>query len=91
MLSQRMASSQLYVVSRDDRTYAFDHSGIPLTVVPSRATIYHIAEQMDADYVVMGSYTFDGKSLHRPRAVAGHEEAAPVSAGEQQRPADQPD
>jgi len=63
VLSQRMASSHLYVISRDDRTYAFDHSGIPQTVVPSRATIYRIAEQMGADYVVMGSYTFDGKTF----------------------------
>ena len=63
VLSQRLASSQLYVISREDRTYAFDHSGIPQTVLPSRATIYRIAEQMDADYVVMGSYTFDGKTF----------------------------
>ena len=61
VLSQRLASPQLYVISREDRTYAFDHSGIPQSVLPSRATIYRIAEQMDADYVVMGSYTFDGK------------------------------
>ena len=35
VLSQRMQSPQLYVISRDDRSYAFDHSGIPLTVRPS--------------------------------------------------------
>ncbi len=63
ILSQRMASSQLYVINREDRSYAFDHSGIPQTVLPSRATIYRIAEQMDADYVVMGSYTFDGSTF----------------------------
>jgi Tfp pilus assembly protein PilF/TolB-like protein len=60
VLPQRMASPRLYVISRDDRTYAFDHAGIPGTVHASRATIYRIAEQMDADYVVLGSYTFDG-------------------------------
>lgn len=63
VLSQRLALPHLYVISRDDRSYAFDHSGIPLTKVPSRATIYRIAEQMDADYVVLGSYTFDGSSF----------------------------
>jgi tetratricopeptide (TPR) repeat protein len=63
VLSQRLASPQLHVISREDRAYAFDHSGIPQTVLPSRATIYRIAEQMDADYVVMGSYTFDGKTF----------------------------
>lgn len=61
VLSQRLVARELYVISREDRTYAFDHSGIPQAVLPSRATIYRIAEQMDADYVVMGSYTFDGK------------------------------
>lgn len=60
VLSQHLASSQLYVVSREDRTHAFDHSGIPQNLLPSRATIYRIAEEMDADYVVMGGYTFDG-------------------------------
>jgi len=60
VLSQHLASSQLYVISREDRTHAFDHSGIPQNLLPSRATIYRIAEEMDADYVVMGSYTFAG-------------------------------
>ncbi len=63
ILSQRMASSQLYVMSREDRAYAFDHSGVPSTVMPSRATMYRVAEQMGADYVVLGSYNFDGKTF----------------------------
>lgn len=63
VLSQRMASPRLYVTSRDDRNFAFDHSGVPSSVLPSRATIYRVAEQMDADYVVMGSYNFDGKTF----------------------------
>ena len=60
VMSQRVASSRLRPVSRDDRVYAFDHTGIPGTVRPSRATIYRVAEQMDADYVVLGSYSADG-------------------------------
>ena len=60
VLSQRMTSPKLYPVSRNDRAYAFDHTGIPGTIRPSRATTYRIAEQMDADYVVLGSYNFDG-------------------------------
>ena len=63
VLSQRMSTPRIYVISRDDREYAFDHSGVPSTVLPSRATIYRVAEQMDADFVVMGSYTFDGKTF----------------------------
>ncbi|HUI85493.1 MAG TPA: tetratricopeptide repeat protein [Candidatus Binatia bacterium] len=63
VLGQRMASSRLYVIGRDDRTYAFDRSGVPATVLPSRATIYRVAEQMDADYVVLGNYNFDGRTF----------------------------
>jgi len=63
VLSQRMASARTFVMSRDDRDYAFDHSGVPSSVLPSRATIYRVAEQMDADYVVMGTYTYDGKTF----------------------------
>jgi Tfp pilus assembly protein PilF/TolB-like protein len=63
VLSQRMASARMFVMSRDDRDYAFDHSGVPSSVLPSRATIYRVAEQMDADYVVMGTYTYDGKTF----------------------------
>lgn len=63
VLSQRMSTPRIYVMSRDDREYAFDHSGVPSTVLPSRATIYRVAEQMDTDFVVMGSYNFDGKTF----------------------------
>ncbi len=64
VISERMASTGLYSISRDDRAYAFDHTGIPGTVHASRATIYRIAEQMDADFVVLGSYEFDGSRFN---------------------------
>jgi len=60
VLSERMASPQLYLISREDRVYAFDHAGIPGVSHPSRATAYSVAEQMDADYVVFGDYNFNG-------------------------------
>lgn len=63
VLSQRLAAAQLYVMSRDDRDFAFDRSEIPTTILPSRATIYRVAEQMGADYVVLGSYNFDGQTF----------------------------
>ncbi len=63
VLSQRMASQQIYVISREDRVYAFDHAGIPGAAHPSRATTYSVAEQMDADYVVFGDYDFDGNTF----------------------------
>jgi tetratricopeptide (TPR) repeat protein len=63
VLGQRLANAALYVVSRDDRAYAFDRSGIPANVHLSRETLFRIAEQMDADLVVMGSYTYDGQTF----------------------------
>ena len=63
VLSQRMASPQVYVISREDRIYAFDHAGIPGAAHPSRATTYSVAEQMDADYVVFGDYDFNGSTF----------------------------
>src|SRR5271169_118428 len=60
VLSQRMSSPQLYVISRDDRLFAFDRAGVPAAVHPSRATVFHVAEQMDSDYVVLGSYEVEG-------------------------------
>lgn len=63
VLGQRLSSPGLYVISREDRNYAFDRMGIPANVRPSRATLYRIAEQMDADFVVLGDYTFDGQTF----------------------------
>ncbi|MFI5108984.1 MAG: tetratricopeptide repeat protein [Terriglobales bacterium] len=63
VLGQRLASPLLYIVSRDDRSYGFDRAGMPANVHLSRATLYRIAEQMDADYVVLGAYNFDGQTF----------------------------
>ena len=56
VLSQRMSSPKVYVIGRDDRVFAFDRAGVPAAVRPSRATTFRVAEQMGADYVVLGSY-----------------------------------
>jgi Tfp pilus assembly protein PilF/TolB-like protein len=69
VIGQRLDSASLYVIKRDDRNYAFDRLSIPTNVHPSRATMYRIAEQMDADYVVMGQYTFDGQSFRASAQV----------------------
>ena len=60
ILAQRLSSPSMYIISREDRVYAFDRMGIPVSARPSHATLYRIAEQMDCDYVVMGDYNFDG-------------------------------
>jgi Tfp pilus assembly protein PilF/TolB-like protein len=63
VLGQRLSLPGLYVISREDRKYAFDRMGIPANVRPSRATLYRIAEQMDADFVILGDYSFDGQTF----------------------------
>ncbi len=63
VLSEGMASGAVYVVPRDDRNYAFDRMGVPATNRLSRATLYRISEQMDADYVILGSYDYDGQKF----------------------------
>ncbi|HEV2116909.1 MAG TPA: tetratricopeptide repeat protein, partial [Terriglobales bacterium] len=63
VLGQRMASDDLYVLGREYRLHAYDRAGIPAAIHPSRATLYRIAEQMDVDYAVLGSYSFDGQTF----------------------------
>src|SRR5689334_15681908 len=60
VLSQRLGSPNLFAISRESRDYAFERLGIPSSTKLSRATLYRIAEQMDVDDVVVGSYSYDG-------------------------------
>jgi Tfp pilus assembly protein PilF/TolB-like protein len=63
VLSQRLASQSLFLISREDRQYAFDRMGIPVNLHASRATLYRIAAQLDADYILLGSFSFDGETF----------------------------
>ena len=58
-----MASGRFYLVPREDRAYAFDRAGIPLTAHLTRISLYQIAEQMDVDYIVLGRYDYDGQQF----------------------------
>jgi tetratricopeptide (TPR) repeat protein len=55
-LGQRLTSAGFLTISRDDRHYALDHLGLPPDFKPSRATTIRIAQTLDADYVVVGSF-----------------------------------
>ncbi len=63
ILGQRLNTQSLFLISRDDRQYAFDRMGIPVNLHASRATLYRIAAQLDADYIVLGSYSYDGQTF----------------------------
>ena len=60
---EQLNSPVLYIASRDERLRAYDRQGVPAGVHASRATLYRIAEQMDVDYAVLGSYRYDGARL----------------------------
>jgi tetratricopeptide (TPR) repeat protein len=55
-LDERLTSAGFLTISRDDRQYALDHLGLPLDFKPSRATTIRIAQTLDADFVVVGSF-----------------------------------
>jgi tetratricopeptide (TPR) repeat protein len=63
ILGQRLNTQSLYLISRDDRQYAFDRMGIPVNLHASRATLYRIAAQLDADYIILGEYSYDGQTF----------------------------
>jgi Tfp pilus assembly protein PilF/TolB-like protein len=63
VIGQRISSRSLYVVEREDRLRAFDQAGLPVGIHASCATLYRIAEQMGVDYVVLGRYSFDGRTF----------------------------
>jgi tetratricopeptide (TPR) repeat protein len=58
-LNQRLTSAGFLPITRDDRQYALDHLGLPIDFRPSRATTIRIAQTLDADFVIVGSYTVD--------------------------------
>jgi tetratricopeptide (TPR) repeat protein len=56
-LNQRLTSVGFLTITRDDRQFALDHLGLPIDFRPSRATTIRIAQTLDADFVIVGSYT----------------------------------
>jgi Tfp pilus assembly protein PilF/TolB-like protein len=55
-LNQRLSTAGFLSITRDDRAFAFDHLGLPADFRPTRATALRIAQTLDANYVIVGSY-----------------------------------
>lgn len=55
-LNQRFSSASFLTISQEDRRYALDHLGFPVDFRPTRATTIRIAQTLDANYVILGSY-----------------------------------
>jgi tetratricopeptide (TPR) repeat protein len=60
VLNRRFVSAGFMPISRDDRLYALDHLGLPATFQPSRASAIRLAQTLDADYVIVGSFSISG-------------------------------
>ena len=63
ILSSRFASAGFAPMSREDRRYALDHLGLPQGFHPSRATSLKVAQTLDADSIVVGSFLTDGTGI----------------------------
>jgi tetratricopeptide (TPR) repeat protein len=62
-LNSRFASAGFLPLSREDRIYALDHLGLPESFQPSRATALRLAQTLDANYILIGSFRVDGNLL----------------------------
>jgi tetratricopeptide (TPR) repeat protein len=60
---QRLSAAGQQVYSHAGRTGELDRSGLPSTAKLSRASMLRTAQNMDADFVILGRFTSDGKSL----------------------------
>jgi tetratricopeptide (TPR) repeat protein len=63
ILGSRFLSAGFAPMSRTDRLYALDHLGLPEGFHPSRATALKLAQTLDADSIVVGSYLTDGSGI----------------------------
>jgi tetratricopeptide (TPR) repeat protein len=63
LLSTRFASAGFAPMTRADRLYALDHLGLPQGFQPSRASSLKLAQTLDADSIVVGSYSMDGTQI----------------------------
>lgn len=63
LLSSRFASAGFAPMSRADRMYALDHLGLPEGFQPSRASAIKLAQTLDADSIIVGSFSVDGNNL----------------------------
>ena len=63
LLTSRLASAGFSPLTRADRIYALDHLGLPEGFQPSRASAIKLAETLDADAIIVGSYTLAGGDM----------------------------
>jgi tetratricopeptide (TPR) repeat protein len=83
VLSRSFRAAGFAPMSRTDRLYALDHLGLPAGFQPSRASELKLAQTIDADAVVVGSFRTQGSQIiaeARVLNVPRLEMSAPVTA-----------
>ncbi len=60
---QRLSAAGLHVFTHEERLAELERYGLPASGKYSRAMMLRIAEDLDADYILFGSYDTDGKNL----------------------------
>lgn len=63
ILDARFASAGFSPMSRPDRMYALDHLGLPQQFQPSRASALKLAQTLDVDSIIVGSYRLEGTGI----------------------------
>ena len=63
ILDARFASAGFAPMSRADRMYALDHLGLPQQFQPSRASAIKLAQTLDVDSIIVGSYRMEGNGI----------------------------
>jgi len=63
ILGSRFTSAGFAPMSREDRLYALDHLGLPEGFQPSRASSLKLAQTLDADAIIVGSFLTDGPDI----------------------------
>ena len=63
ILDARFASAGFAPMNRADRMYALDHLGLPQQFQPSRASALKLAQTLDVDSIIVGSYRMEGTGI----------------------------
>lgn len=65
-LNKRLNSAGFLTISHDDRVFAYDHMGLPVDFKPTRATTIRMAQVLDANFVILGSYSVQKSTGNGP-------------------------
>lgn len=63
ILNRRFSSAGFAPMNRKERLYALDHLGLPQNFQPSRASSLKLAQTLDADSIIVGSFLMDGTNI----------------------------